>query len=94
MGVIVPHVETRRVGANGAHPHSDHIDRGAQLVDTAAGRLARHPAPARHGHPTVERDRELQDHVRPPLRDPRPPRLVLPPSLGQVEELDVDPGRA
>ena len=91
----VPHVETRCVGAHRAHPHADRVDRRAELVDAPAGLLAGHPAAARDDHPAVERDRELEGHVR--ARRARPtsatPRSAVVASR-QVEQLDLDPGAA
>ena len=93
-GFDVARVEPRRVGAHRAHPDRDGVGGGAQLVHAPPRLLARHPAAARHGDATVERDRRLVGDERPAERLPHAPGLVLASRGEIVEELDLDPGGA
>ena len=93
-------VGTSRASSRGASartvpmPTATASDGGAQLVHEPAALLAGHPAPAGHGDPAVERDRDLVGDERPAARDPRPPRLVLRARLEAVVELGLDAGLA
>ena len=81
-------------GGNVYESGGEVAENAPQLKTTVTGLVAGHPATAGDGDPPVERDGELEGDVRAPLRDPGPPSLVMPPRLGEVEELDLDPGRA
>ena len=93
-GADVARGQLRRVGAHAAHADRDGVDLRAQLVHAAARLLAGDPARPGNGDAAVERQRELEHHERPPLRNPRAPRLVLCARGEEVGVLDVDAGRA
>ena len=97
LGADVARGQLRVVGAHRAHADRDRVHPRAQLVHAAAALLAGHPARARDGDASVERDRRLVDDERPPLGDPDAEGLVLdarPPLELAARELDLDPGGA
>ena len=78
-GLHVAGVEPGRIGPHGAHPDSDGIRGGAELVHAAAALLPGHPAGLRDHDAPVQRNGRLVGDERAAGGDPGPPGLVLPP---------------